>query len=321
LGAFFVGNLFVMHIESVLSDTSKLRALTSLDKEEFDWLCERFEPEWDSHISQFTLEGKKRKNPLLNPRKNESLPTIQHKVFFILYYLKNNSLQVTAGEQFGISQAKVSIWVNCLFELLNKTLRKARLAPMRTGEDFGKWAGQFQEHWVADIDATERPAERPVDNEAQRETYSGKKKTHTIKNNLIINLLGFVLYLSNTVDGSVHDKAICDRDPIPPQVRLILLQDSGYQGHQPENTTVIQPKKKPKGRELTPEEKMENQKISAKRVIVEHLINGVKRLRIVKEKCRIDSGFFQDCVMEIACGLHNLRNLFRGRKEVTVSGI
>jgi hypothetical protein len=68
-----------MHIESVLSDTSKLRALASLDKLEFDWLCERFVPEWDSHISRFTLEGKKRKNPLLKPRKNESLPTIQHK--------------------------------------------------------------------------------------------------------------------------------------------------------------------------------------------------------------------------------------------------
>jgi hypothetical protein len=152
--------------------------LTSLNKEEFDWLCERFEPEWDSHIPRFTFEGKKRTNPLLNPRKNESLPTIQHKVFFILYYLKNNSLQVTAGEQFGISQAKVSIWVNCLFELLNKTLRKARLAPMRTGEDFGKWAGQFQEHLVAVIDATERPAERPVDNKRNAKSIVAKIKLH-----------------------------------------------------------------------------------------------------------------------------------------------
>jgi hypothetical protein len=44
------------------------------------------------------------------------------------------------------------------------------------------------------------------------------------------------------------------------------------------------PTKKPKGKELTEEQKLENKKISSFRILVEHAIGGVKRCRIVKER-------------------------------------
>lgn len=43
------------------------------------------------------------------------------------------------------------------------------------------------------------------------------------------------------------------------------------------------------------------------RVVVEHVIAGVKRCRIVKEVLRLTTKGISDVVMEIACGLHNLR--------------
>jgi hypothetical protein len=43
------------------------------------------------------------------------------------------------------------------------------------------------------------------------------------------------------------------------------------------------------------------------RVVVEHVIAGVKRCRIVKEVLRLTKADISDRVMEIACGLHNLR--------------
>jgi hypothetical protein len=43
------------------------------------------------------------------------------------------------------------------------------------------------------------------------------------------------------------------------------------------------------------------------RVVVEHVIAGVKRCRIVKEVLRLTTEGLSDLVMEIACGLHNLR--------------
>jgi hypothetical protein len=44
--------------------------------------------------------------------------------------------------------------------------------------------------------------------------------------------------------------------------------------------------KKPKGRELTEAEKAKNTIISSIRILVEHIIAGVKRCRIVKDVFR-----------------------------------
>jgi hypothetical protein len=46
---------------------------------------------------------------------------------------------------------------------------------------------------------------------------------------------------------------------------------------------------------------------SSVRVVVEHVIAGVKRCRIVKDVLRLTKRDISDQVMEIACGLHNLR--------------
>jgi hypothetical protein len=86
---------------------------------------------------------------------------------------------------------------------------------------------------------------------------------------------------------------------------------TGFQGYQPPGITIDQPKKKPKGQELTVAEKAENQMISRIRIVVEHIISGVKRCRIVKDIFRNTKAFFADQVMEIACGLHNFRTILR----------
>jgi hypothetical protein len=75
--------------------------------------------------------------------------------------------------------------------------------------------------------------------------------------------------------------------------------------------TIYQPKKKPKGQELTAAEKAESQIISSIRVLVEHVICSVKRCRIVKDIFRNTKAFFADQVMEIACELHNFRTVLR----------
>jgi hypothetical protein len=46
---------------------------------------------------------------------------------------------------------------------------------------------------------------------------------------------------------------------------------------------------------------------SSARVVVEHVIAGVKRCRIVEDVLRLTTPGISDVVMEIACGLHNLR--------------
>ena len=54
-------------------------------------------------------------------------------------------------------------------------------------------------------------------------------------------------------------------------------------------------------------EQLLNRLFASARVIVENVLAGVKRCRIVKEVLRLTTAGISDLVMEIACGLHNLR--------------
>ena len=56
--------------------------------------------------------------------------------------------------------------------------------------------------------------------------------------------------------------------------------------------------------------------ISGARVLVENVIAGVKRCRILKDVFRNTKSGFSDLAMEVACGLHNLR--VESRYPVTI---
>ena len=55
------------------------------------------------------------------------------------------------------------------------------------------------------------------------------------------------------------------------------------------------------------EDRFLNHLISSARVVVENVIAGVKRCRIVKDVFRLTTEGTSALVMEIACGLHNFR--------------
>jgi len=55
------------------------------------------------------------------------------------------------------------------------------------------------------------------------------------------------------------------------------------------------------------EDRFLNHLIASARVVVENVLAGVKRCRIVKDVLRLTTEGISDLVMEIACGLHNLR--------------
>ena len=139
-----------------------------------------------------------------------------------------------------------------------------------------------------------------------------EKKTHTEKNLIIGEVQSRqIVYLSKTVEGKKHDKKLADQEAIEYPEGTILQQDTGFQGYAPEAVITKQPKKKPRGRELPKEEKEVNRELSRVRVVIEHLISGAKRLRIVKEEMRLKVENVSDDLMEIACGTHNFRNLMR----------
>ena len=127
-----------------------------------------------------------------------------------------------------------------------------------------------------------------------------------MKNVLLIHAL-IILFLSDTFEGSVHDKAIADLTPYPLQEGSELVDDLGFLGYELAGVVHTRPFKKPKGGKLSAEQKEHNRLVAQRRIVAEHVIRSVKRCRMVKDTIRLWKDGLKDMVMEVSCGLHNFR--------------
>jgi DDE superfamily endonuclease len=160
-------------------------------------------------------------------------------------------------------------------------------------------------------DGTERPLHRPTDPEDQQAYDRGKKKSHTIKNLLVLNEACHVCFLRETYAGKAHDQSLADLAGYPLPAGSCLDQDLGFQGFVMAGITIVQPQKKPRGGELTPPEQATNRRISSLSIRMEHAIGGVKRDRIGNDNIRLLKEGIRDTIMETCCGLHNFRLQYR----------
>jgi hypothetical protein len=281
-------------------------ALTGITVSEFEKLLPIFEKCLRDYVPEDHMKGKERKRRYGGGRKLK-LSGIEDNLLFILFYFKLYPLQAVAGFLFGMSQSQTNCLIYRLSPILKKSSGILNRLPERIPQELKKVLTEEGEDEVV-TDGTERKRQRPEDREKQRKFYRGKKKGHTLKNNVVVTTEGRkVKYLSGTYEGRKHDKKICDEEnPLFPK-GIVLNQDTGFQGYKPEGVIVRQPKKKPRGGKLSPAEKNQNFIIAGVRIAAEHVISGIKRCRIVKDIFRNTKEKFDDLVMEIACGLHNFR--------------
>ena len=281
-------------------------SLTSLKVQEFFELLSHFDLLWQRYHGHHDLQGRHRRIEKSAEHASMSLKGSTKKLFFALIYLKNNPLQCYHALAFNMSQGKVSQWLKVLLPLVEEALARARQLPARTPGNL-YLSLRLLSGQVLLLDATERPVPRSVGAERQRHEYSGKKGCHSVKNLLVAAEQGQVLYLSPTVAGSMHDKALADEMELEFMAGQGLLLDLGFVGYAPKGAKVCLPFKKPRNGQLPDYEKLYNQLLASLRVSVEHVMAGVKRIRIVKDKIRLQKDRVRDSVMLIACGLHNLR--------------
>jgi hypothetical protein len=120
-----------------------------------------------------------------------------------------------------------------------------------------------------------------------------------------------ICFLSPTSPGTVSDITLARQSDLNLLSGFCILQDCGFQGFEFSDTDkdveLLQPMKKPRGKSLSPFEKMVNRIISSSRVYIEHVIGSVKRWRCVHDICRLRADGIHDLLMEICCGLHNFK--------------
>lgn len=291
-----------------IKDKSRIfRSFTGLTVPAFSHLLNAFgqaeEQAWQQQEAQ-------RRSPRQRQRgggRKPALIALEDKLVFILFYFKYYPTQEVLGFLFGIGQSQANEWIHRLTPLLNAALGYEQQLPARQAADLEQLLAQCPELEFI-IDGTERPIQRPKDPQRQREHYSGKKKRPTVKNIVVSEKrTKKVKGLGRTQAGKKHDKAATDEEAYRFPKDSKLWKDLGFQGYEPDQTTTYQPKKKPKGGELTAAEKEQNQAISRERIGIEHSLGGVKVFRIVHDIYRNHKPKFEDLIMETACGLHNLR--------------
>ena len=294
-----------MDIEKLLSRERVLRAVTSLNRAEFEQLVFPFEREWiKSRRRSLTHRGTERIRALGGGRKGQ-LALIRHKLLFILFYFKLYPLQEVMGLLFGMDQSRANRWIHAPTPVLEKALGRRMELPARGPADLARVLRECPGLEFI-LDGVERPVRRPKDKERQKKNYSGKKKRHGVKN-LVVVAQGKIKGLSRTAAGSVHDKKMADQTRWRWPKGGTLLQDTGFAGYAPAGLAVLMPRKKPRGQPLDAAWKQINQAISRLRVRVEHAIAGVKRCHIAADIYRNFKAGFEDAVILSACGLHNFR--------------
>ena len=116
--------------------------------------------------------------------------------------------------------------------------------------------------------------------------YSGKKKSHTQKAQVIVNQKTLEIIATAFCNGKKHDFKLFKENYSGIDKEIVCLADSGYQGLAKIHSNSETPSKKSKKHPLTTKQKEENRLLSSKRIFCEHVIGKLKIFRILKERYR-----------------------------------
>lgn len=231
--------------------------------EEFEQIRDKVKPRWEQQEAKRDPRGQSRK-----------LHRLEDQLLALLMYYRT---YVTHE------------WLGCLFGLHNANICRLfkKLEPMVAKVIHIKKDRSLTPEKILKLlaDVTEQPIQRPLAKKKNKSHYSGKKKRHTQKVELVMADTGQIISVSRSRPGSCHDITLRRSErPLPPHAQTWV--DLGYQGLQKSTSTVHLPhKRQPKG-SLTPQQKQANRQHAAFRIRIEHKIRELKIFRVLADVYR-----------------------------------
>lgn len=116
--------------------------------------------------------------------------------------------------------------------------------------------------------------------------YSGKKKRHTLKTQVVVNKANRQIICTDFANGSKHDFAVFKESKVRMRPETKLSVDTGFIGIKNIHANSELPIKSSKLRPLTHEDKAYNRTVSGERVLVENVIGFLKRFKILADRYR-----------------------------------
>src|SRR5215212_7765657 len=154
---------------------------------------------------------------------------VKNRFLMLLVYYRLYITYTLAGFLFNLDQSNIcrdiqkieSLARQCLpipQKIYNITKR------LNTSEEVEKYFPGF----LSFIDCTEQQIPRPIDNKRKKEYYSGKKKRHTIKTQLMVNNQGIIIHKTDHKKGHRHDYNIYKKNHAVIPKEVVNVFDLGY---------------------------------------------------------------------------------------------
>jgi DDE superfamily endonuclease/Helix-turn-helix of DDE superfamily endonuclease len=265
------------------------KSFTGLTIKEFDDIYNKeIVKRYDKHEIKRLSERKFRKRKFGAGRHFKL--NVKNRFLILLVYYRLYITYTLAGFLFDLDQSNICRDIQKIENLIRKCIPIPQkiyniTKRLKTPQEVEKYFPGF----MAFIDSTEQPIPRPIDYDRREIFYSGKKKRHTVKNQLMVNNRGYIIHKANHKKGKRHDYDIYKNNhPVTPK-QVVNVLDLGYLGVEtdfPEQLSALPDKKKRNQQELSAEEKEYNKIHSKKRIVIEHTICRLKKYRIMNDVFR-----------------------------------
>ncbi len=227
---------------------------------------------WKQIVKSLKPEWRATPKPGVKPKLG-----LEDRVLVALEYWREYRTYFHIGSSWGISESTVCRIVHWVEDALMQSRRFRLPGKRQLVRGFGKPS-------VVVVDVTETPIERPKRH--QRWFYSGKKKRHTLKCQLVIEQATGQIICTFFGKGRRHDFKLFQASGVHFHPQIESLQDKGYQGIQKLHAHSRLPKKKPRGGQLTATDKAYNRQLARERVVIEQVNRCLKIFRILAERYR-----------------------------------
>jgi hypothetical protein len=227
----------------------------------------------------------------------------EEQILLTLIYLRHLTTFQLLGIQFGVSESTANDTFNYWFPLLQELLPSSLLEQVKKTESDYEIVPEILTEYELIVDSSEQPRERPGEYKEQKKYFSGKKKNHTFKNQIIVLPDGQdIVDLIAAKPGPKSDINIFREGKKGFEPNQKFKGDKGYEGE----PSIKIPPKKPKKGELTSAQKEKNKELASEGIFVEHLIRVIKIFRVASERFRLNPRKYEQIIMTI-CGLVRLR--------------
>lgn len=296
---------------------SAFRSLTGMNVSDFDALFCAFAPVHRARVqaSPLTKRGKKPRRRSVGCGR-QYRHDLRDRLMMTLIWLRIYTTYEVMGFFFGLNKTNIE---DNLKDVLATLDTMSQVKPVRPPQ--GQRKLRSPEAVIAAfpdvrliLDAKEQRIQRPKsdkENNQQKPYYSGKKKAHTLKNQVAIRPDGLIEEVSESVPGGAnHDLTLLRNS------RLIdtlgegeaAMMDKGYDGICKDypNARLYLPHKARRNRPLTDPQKEENRILARHRIVIEHTMAQLNRFGVLAQVWRHARAYHSQVIRAVA-GLVNRR--------------